>query len=129
MTYDEKLATRVRRVLPPTDNIVEKHMFGGIAFLLDGKMFCGVVNRDLLVRVGPEAYQGALDRPHARPMDFTGRPLTGFVFVGPSGSRTDAAVATWIRQANEFVSTLPARKPRSRRPRPRPKRTRAPRAS
>ena len=63
MTYDEKLATRVRRVLPPTDKIVEKHMFGGIAFLLDGKMFCGVVNRDLLVRVGPEAYQGALARP------------------------------------------------------------------
>ena len=110
MTYDEKLAARVRRTLPPSDRVVEKHMFGGIAFLLDGKMFCGVTDRNLMVRVGPDAYEAALARPHARPMDFTGRPLTGFVFVGPSGSRTDTAVAAWVRQASAFVSALPVKK-------------------
>lgn len=123
MTYDEKLSARVRRVLPPSDHIVEKHMFGGIAFLLDGRMFCGVTNKDLMVRVGPDAYEAALARPHVRPMDFTGRPLTGFVFVGPSGSRTDAAVTTWVRQATAFVSALPVqrKKVRPRRPPPRPR--------
>lgn len=119
MPYDEKLASRIRRVLSPTDAIVELHMFGGIAFLLEGKMVCGVVHDDLMVRVGPAAYEAALARPHARPMDFTGRPLTGFIFVGPSGTRTDRAVAAWVRMACEFVATLPARKPRPRRPRAR----------
>jgi hypothetical protein len=130
MTYDQQLATRIRRSLPPADAIVEQHMFGGLVFLLDGRMLCGVVNRDLMVRVGPGGYRAALAQPHARPMDFTGRPLTGFVFVGPAGSRTDAAVAVWIDRAYQFVSALPARKPRLRPTRapgrsPRPGRSRA----
>ena len=115
MAYDETLAARIRRVLPPNDRIVEQRMFGGTVFLLDGKMVCGVANSDLMVRVGPDAYQAALRRPHARPMDFTGRPLTGFIFVSPSGWRTDAAVAKWLRQALDFVAGLPARTPRPRR--------------
>jgi hypothetical protein len=126
MTYDAKLAARVRRVLPPTDHIVEQHMFGGLVFLLDGKMVCGVTNGDLMVRVGRDAYSAALTRRHARPMDFTGRPLSGFVYVGPAGSRTEAAVATWVRQACAFVAGLPARKPRLRR-RPPLKQGRVPR--
>jgi len=124
MPYDTKLAARVRNVLPPTDRIFERHMFGGVVFLLDGKMICGVTDDDLMVRVGPEAYEAALARRHARPMDFTGRPLTGFVFVGAAGSRTEAAVASWVRQACEFVAALPARKPRTRRRPPRIKRSR-----
>jgi TfoX/Sxy family transcriptional regulator of competence genes len=127
MTYDEKLAARIRRALPPTERVVEKRMFGGVAYMLDGKMICGVADRDLMVRVGAEAYEAALARPHVRPMDFTGRPLTGYVFVGPSGSRTDAAVASWVRQASAFVATLPAKKPAKRRPRPRPRKKRRPR--
>lgn len=66
MTYDAKLAARVRRVLPPSDRIFEKHMFGGIVFLLDGKMVCGVTDRDLMVRVGPEGYEAALARPRKK---------------------------------------------------------------
>jgi TfoX/Sxy family transcriptional regulator of competence genes len=62
--------------------VTEKKMFGGIAFLLDGAMFCGVSGGDLMVRVGAEAHEAALARPHARPMDFTGRPMKGYVFVG-----------------------------------------------
>lgn len=110
MTYDEKLAERIRGVLPPTATIVEKKMFGGVAFLLDGKMFVGVAHSDLMVRVGPDAYEAALARPHVRPMDFTGRPLTGFVFVGPAGARTAKAVADWVQRSMQFVGTLPAKK-------------------
>jgi len=126
MTYDAKLAARVRRVLPPTDHIAEQHMFGGLVFLLDGKMICGVTHDDLMVRVGRDAYAAALTRRHTRPMDFTGRPLSGFIYVAPAGSRTEAAVATWVREACAFVATLPAGKPRPRRP-PRLKRGRVPR--
>lgn len=116
MPYDEKLAERVRAVLPPTQQIVEKKMFGGVAFLLDGKMFVGVASSDLMVRVGPAAYEAALARPHVRPMDFTGRPLNGYVFVGPTGARTTKAVADWVRRSIEFVSTLPVKsKPKPKR--------------
>lgn len=118
MTYDEKLAERIRRALPPTSMITDKKMFGGLAFLLDGKMVVGVVGSELMARVGPAAYEAALAQPHARPMDFTGRPLTGFVFVGSAGVRTTAAVETWVRRALTFVETLPS-KPKQRRPRPR----------
>ena len=130
MTYDEKLAARIRRVTPTTSNIGEKKMFGGLAFLLDGKMFVGVAGNDLMVRVGPDAYQAALARPHVRPMDFTGRPLTGFIYVDAVGARTDKAVAEWIRQAMTFVDGLPAKNAtKQARSRPRPKRTRRPRSA
>jgi hypothetical protein len=109
MAYDEALADRVRRALGRRrDGVTEKKMFGGIAFLLDGKTFCGIVKEDLMVRIGPERYGEALSAPHARPMDFTGRPLTGYVFVGPSGTRTEPAVRKWVDQATAFVATLPA---------------------
>ncbi len=125
MTYDEKLAERIRRVIPPTGDIVEKKMFGGLAFLLDGKMFIGITDKDLMVRVGADAYEAALARRHVRPMDFTGRPLTGYVYVSAAGSRTDDAVVDWAQQAMRFVRTLPtkAKPKRARRPRPRPRHT------
>jgi len=128
MAYDEALAARIRDVLPQTDRIAERHMFGGVVYLLDGKMLCGVVKRDLMVRVGADAYPAALRRPHARPMDFTGRPLTGFVFVAPSGLRRRAALSAWVRQAHDFVAALPPpkrpRRPRRRFPRTGPARAR-----
>ena len=119
MTYDETLAARVRRVLARCPEIVEKRMFGGLAFMLDGKMLCGVVNDDLMVRVGPDAYEAALARPHARAMDFTGRPLTGLVYVGPAGTRTAAAITAWTERAAAFVTAQPRAKPRKK-PRARP---------
>lgn len=125
MPYDEKLAERVRRVLPPSTNIDERKMFGGVAFLLDGKMFAGVANKDLMLRVGAEAYEAALKRPHARPMDFTGRPLTGYIYVAPAGLRTDEATSVWVTQALEFVRTVPAKKKKkAAKPRPRLKQKR-----
>ena len=106
MAYDEKLAARVRQAVGARAGVSEKKMFGGIAFLLDGKMFCGVSNDDLMVRVGPEQHEAALARAHVRPMDFTGRPMTGYVFVGPAGSRTAKDVKRWTDQATAFVATL-----------------------
>ena len=79
MSYDEKLARRIRKTLAATNDVVEKKMFGGLAFLLHGHMFCGIINEDLMVRVGPQQYEAALSQRHARPMDFTGRPLNGYV--------------------------------------------------
>ena len=117
MAYDEKLADRVRGALAGRRRITEKKMFGGIAFLLGGHMCCGVLKEDLVVRVGPERYAAAISRPHARPMDFTGRPISGFVFVGPRGVKTRAALSVWLRQAAEYASTLPWGKSGSKRKR------------
>jgi TfoX/Sxy family transcriptional regulator of competence genes len=106
MAYDEKLADRVRRAVARRERITEKKMFGGLAFLLGGRMCCGVLNDELVVRVGPARYKEALAQPHARRMDFTGKPLTGFVFVAPSGFRSKQALYRWIDRGVEFASTL-----------------------
>jgi TfoX/Sxy family transcriptional regulator of competence genes len=104
VAYDEKLADRVRKIVGP--DVTEKKMFGGLAFLLDGKMFCGIAKEDLMVRVGPDAYEAALAEPHVRPMDFTGRPMNGYVFVGPAGCRTEKQVRPWVEGGAAFVSAL-----------------------
>lgn len=110
MAFDEKLAQRIRRALDGRADVVEKKMFGGIAFMVSGRMACGVTSRDLMVRVGPERYEAALSRPHARPMDFTGRPLRGMVYVGPEGLRTDAVLEGWVAEA-VLVATSSPKKP------------------
>ncbi|MGH9368653.1 MAG: TfoX/Sxy family protein [Thermoanaerobaculia bacterium] len=104
---DEKLVARVRRSLRRGAPAEERRMFGGVAFLLRGHMCCGVIGRDLMVRVGPEGYEEVLRKPHARPMDFTGRPLPGFVYVGPAGLRSAPALSAWIARGVGFVATLP----------------------
>jgi hypothetical protein len=107
MSYDERLAARVRSVIGERARATERRMFGGLAFLVAGHMACGIVGKDLMVRVGPERYEKALARRHARPMDFTGRPLRGMVYVGPAGLQSRAALARWIEPALEFVRSLP----------------------
>jgi hypothetical protein len=107
MPFDEILAGRVRRALAGQQALEEKRMFGGLAFLVSGHMCCGVAGQDLMVRVGPELYERALKRPHARPMDFTGRPLRGFVYVGQEGCRTAAQLQGWVRLGLSFVLSLP----------------------
>lgn len=111
MAYDEELADRVRKAAGSRAGLSEKAMFGGLAFLQGGKVFCGVLKDDLMVRVGPEAYEPTLREPHVRPMDFTGRPMKGYVFVGPDGCRTEASVAAWIERGAGFVVTLAKEKP------------------
>ena len=106
MPYNEPLAERIRFVLGAREGISEKKMFGGLTFLLDGKMFCGIVKDDLMVRVGPERYEESLGEPHVRPMDFTGRPMKGYVSVEPAGCSTEEAVRVWVERGEEFVRTL-----------------------
>lgn len=108
MAFDEKLAERVRKLLARRKGMAEKKMFGGLCFMLQGKMVCGVLKDDLVLRVGPENHTKALSRPHVRPMDFTGRPIKGFVFVGSEATRTDRSLSRWITEALEFAASLSA---------------------
>ncbi len=105
MAYDEKFAQRIRVALHTTRNITERKMFGGIAFMLNGKMFCGIATKALMLRLGPEGATAALKRAHVRPMDFTGRPMKGYVYVDQPGLK-GAALAAWIKKATTFVKTL-----------------------
>ncbi len=107
MAYDETLAGRLRKALRGAGAVSEKKMFGGIAFMLNGNMCCGVINDLLMARVGPEAYAGALERPHARPMDFAKRPMKGYVYVEPGGLGSDKELREWVGRCVEFVRTLP----------------------
>ena len=110
MPFDQALAERVRAALKGTRSLKEKRMFGGLAFLVRGHMCCGIVGDDLVVRTGPETYETALARPHARPMDFTGRPLRGLVYVSPAGHRTGRELKGWIQTGIKFVSSLPPKR-------------------
>lgn len=114
MSYDETLAARVRAVLGARPDVVEKRMFGGLCFMVNGKMCCGLTSTDFMVRVGPEAYEMAVARKHARPMDFTGKPLVGMVYVAPDGLRTRAELSRWVALGVTFVLTNAASKKRSR---------------
>jgi TfoX/Sxy family transcriptional regulator of competence genes len=103
MAYDVKLAARVHDRLSAMRGFSEREMFGGLCFLLNGHMCAGIVGHTLMLRVGPEQYSAALARPHAREMDFTGRPLKGMVYVDPPGIATGAALSRWLRLATDYV--------------------------
>src|SRR5262249_21269787 len=105
MAFDENLAGRVRRLLADRRDVREVRMFGGLCFMVGGHMCCGVANDDLVLRLGPDA-ERALAEPGARPMDFTGRPLTGMVFVaGPACAGTQ--LRRWVQRAVAFAASLP----------------------
>lgn len=103
MAYDETLAARIRALLDGRTDIVERRMFGGLAFLADGHMCFGVHGQELIVRLVDAEMSIALARPHVRPMDLTGRPLRGFVFVSLAGARTTRALERWIGEGLRFV--------------------------
>lgn len=107
MTYDDGLAHRVRQALGPRHDLDEREMFGGLAFVLDGNMVCGVLDESLVARVGPEEYDDALSEPHARPFDFTGRAMRGWVYVDPPGLTSDEALEDWLDRSLGFVESLP----------------------
>lgn len=107
MAYDEGVAQRLRDILQDEEGIVEKKMFGGIAFLHRGNMCCGVVGEELMLRVGADGHEAALGLPHARAMDFTGRPMRGMVYVGTPGFESDADLADWVARAIGFTRSLP----------------------
>jgi TfoX/Sxy family transcriptional regulator of competence genes len=82
-------------------------MFGGIAFMLNGNMFCGITHDDLMARVGPDRFEQALASPGARLMDFTGRPMKGMAFIGPEGYATDEQLRGWVEQTLDYARSLP----------------------
>jgi hypothetical protein len=106
MAYDEALAQRIRDVTAGEPSLSERKMFGGLAFMLDGHMCFGVVGDELMLRLGADATQQALRHPHVRPMDFTGKPMKGMVYVEQEGLPGDA-LAHWLDKAAAFVRTLP----------------------
>ncbi|MGB5539260.1 MAG: TfoX/Sxy family protein [Gammaproteobacteria bacterium] len=107
MAYDEDVAQRLRDVFKRRTDVVEKKMFGGIAFMVSGHMCCGVLGKELMARVGPAQYEAALKEPYARAMDFTGKPLKGFVYVGTRGFESDDGLESWIGRCEAFLNTLP----------------------
>jgi TfoX/Sxy family transcriptional regulator of competence genes len=107
MAHDEGLAQRVREILSESLGYEEKKMFGGIGFLLQGNMACGVIREDLIVRVGAENYSEALLRPDVELFDMTGRAMTGWVIVKEPGYRKDSNLNDWVDQGVSYSLTLP----------------------
>jgi hypothetical protein len=110
MAYDNGLAQRIREALEGRSGVSEKAMFGGLAFLVDGKMFVGVQDSVLMARVGPERHADALAVAHVREMDFTGRPMKGYVYIDPPGLREDKDLSAWVQWCVGYVAALPAKK-------------------
>ena len=112
MAYDERLAQRIRDALDGRPDITERKMFGGIAFLRNGLMFVGILDSSLMARVGKENHADSLRRKHVREMDFTGKPMQGYVFVEAHGIKTESQLRFWLERCEEFVATLPPKSQR-----------------
>ena len=107
MAYDEGLAERIGTVFPDMDGVVEKKMFGGLAFMVNGNMCVGVIKDLLMARVGPDQYSESLTLPGTSEMDFTGRVMKGMVFVDQSVLGEDEQLKAWILRCLQFTQTLP----------------------
>ncbi len=113
MAYNEKLAERVRDILFGHGHIDERKMFGGLAFMVHDKMCVGIVQDKLMARINPDHYEMALQKPGCEVMDFTGRPMKGFIFINPQGMKTKKALQYWIELALEFNKQAKASKKKS----------------
>lgn len=109
MAYNEAVAARVRRVLARRKGITEKKMFGGLSFLLNGNMCCGVIDKNVVLRLGKDGAEKALDERHTREMDFTGTPMASMVYLRPAGYESDEALKGWVKRAVDYAQTLPAK--------------------
>ncbi len=107
MAYDDHLAERVLDILGSEPSLVQKEMFGGVALMLQGNLACGVIRSDLIVRVPKDEYEDALAQPHVREMDFTGRPMRGWVVVGPEATDDDASLQDWVATGAAYALSLP----------------------
>jgi TfoX N-terminal domain len=107
MVYDETLARRIRELVLDLPGVEEKRMFGGIGFLLNGNMVCGVNKDDLILRLSLEQASAALQQPNVRVFDMTGRPMKGWVVVGPQGVSEASGLRRWVQQGFDFAATLP----------------------
>lgn len=107
MAYDESVAARVREVMKRRKGVGEQKLFGGIAFMLNGNMCCGVLGDELIVRLGNDGVLEALEEDHTRPFDFTGRVIKSMLYIEPNGFATEAALKGWAERAVRFTRTLP----------------------
>jgi TfoX/Sxy family transcriptional regulator of competence genes len=108
MAYDQELASRLQEILRDLP-VIEKKMFGGVGFLINGNMLCGVHGGNLIARVGPGRYEESLANRFAQPFDMTGRPMTGWVEVIPEGLTSIENLKAWVDKALQFVSGLPSK--------------------
>ena len=107
MAYDEGLATRVREALGEQPGLAEKQMFGGLAFLVQGNMACGVRGEDLIVRLAADAAESVQGEPGVRPFDLTGRPMKGWLLVAPDGHTEDDDLHRWVDRGVAYAASLP----------------------
>lgn len=108
MAYDEKLAAAVRQKIGRRTGLVEKKMFGGVAFLINGNMSVGIHKSELIVRLAPEETAEALREPGARIFDITGRPMQGWLLIGSEG--TQKSLGSWVARGVAYASSLPKKK-------------------
>ncbi|MCB9496827.1 MAG: TfoX/Sxy family protein [Fibrobacteria bacterium] len=111
---DQGLLERVRRRLAGRTDVEEKAMMGGVTFMVSGKMCVGVLRDELVCRIAPEDQEEALGKVGARPMDFTGRPMKGFLMISPLGLKGEGELAGWVDLALAFNGRAKASKPRKR---------------
>lgn len=109
MAYDLGLADRIRVVLERLGDFSERKMFGGLCFLVNGHMCCGIVKSDLMLRLNPHAATAALREPHTRQMDFTGKPMKSMIYVDAAGVDSDSSLERWVGSAEKIVRALPGR--------------------
>ncbi|HTA83332.1 MAG TPA: TfoX/Sxy family protein [Bacteroidia bacterium] len=114
MAFNEKLANRIREALVNIPRVEEKLMFGGVCFMVNGKMCIGVVKDDMMCRINPKMQESALEKTGCRPMDFSGRPMQGYVYVDESGMKTRKAFDYWISLCLEFNSEAKAAKKKTK---------------
>jgi hypothetical protein len=107
MAFDEGLAHRIRETLMDQPGLTEKKMFGGIAFMIQGNMACGVSGDEIMVRVGTDGYEEAVGEAHVRPFDMTGKPMKGWILVGPGAHEADQDLAAWVQRGVNFALSLP----------------------
>lgn len=109
MAYSEELAERIREVIYDRPSVAERKMFGGIAWMVNGNMACGTLGDDLMVRLDRDDADLAMSQEHVGPMEFTGRPMRGFITVEAAGVETDAELERWVDAGADFAESLPAK--------------------
>ena len=107
MAYSEKIEKRITKIVSGWKNTQNKKMFGGVCHLLNGNMFCGVHKEFLILRLGPDKAKVALNLPHVREFDITGRPMKGWVMVAEDGFKSDEELKKWLDHTRNFAETLP----------------------
>jgi TfoX/Sxy family transcriptional regulator of competence genes len=110
MAYNQELAQRITAALGPLPGLEAKKMFGGICYLLNGNMLCGVVDERMIVRLGKTDQAEAMTRPYTRPFDYTGKAMAGWLMVESAGLESEEDMADWVQVCLDYVRTLPPKK-------------------